>query len=64
MNFVDTYSLFIEEIGNIAKNMSEKAVLNERFMNRSDFAKHVTVGVHDYIMKQLYRNIFERMNPS
>jgi hypothetical protein len=64
LNFVDTYSFFIDEIGNIAKSMSEKAVLNERYMNRADFAKHVTSGVHDYVMKQLYRNIFERMNPS
>jgi hypothetical protein len=58
MNFVDTYVNFIDELKNRAEQMAPKAILTDRFLKRSNFAEQMTIGVHTYIMKQLYRNIF------
>jgi len=61
MSFVDTYSYFIEEIQGLAENMSKHAKLISRFLSQKKFIKHMTEGVHNFIMKRLYRNLFDKM---
>jgi len=61
MSFVDTYSYFIEEMSGLADNMSKSAKLVPRFISPQEFTEHMTIGVHTFIMKRLYRNLFEKM---
>ena len=46
MNFVDTYSLFLHSMKEIATKMSYVACLQERFFSRESFTMHMTTGVH------------------
>lgn len=44
--------------------MSNSAKLMSRFLSKGEFIEHMTLGVHNFIMKRLYRNLFEKMGPS
>jgi hypothetical protein len=38
-----------------------KTQLIKRFCKDISFVDHITLGVHNFIMKRLYRNLFEKM---
>lgn len=61
---VDTYSSFIEEISVAAYECLKIAKIMTRFLSGKAFAEYMTMGAHTFIMKRLYRNLFDKMGQS